>query len=45
MCEYKNLYELTIDNGTLQIGKAVRYFAYQHLVNKSQSAIVGRLRN
>ena len=38
-----NLYELTIDNATLQIGKAVRYFSYQHLVNKSQSSIVGRL--
>ena len=38
-----NLYELTIDNATLQIGKAVRYFSYQHLDYKSQSSIVGRL--
>ena len=37
-----NLYQLNIDNATLQIGKAVRYFAHQHLEDKSKSAIVGR---
>lgn len=43
MGEPKNLYELTIDNATLQLGKAVRYFGYQHLINKSRNAIEGRL--
>ena len=38
-----NLFEFTIDNGTLHLGKAVRYYAYQHLINKDKAAIVGRL--
>jgi hypothetical protein len=38
-----NLYELNIDNATLQIGIAVRYFAYQYSENKSRTAVVGRL--
>ena len=43
MTTIKNLYQLTIDNGSLQMGKAVRYFGYQHLVDRSKSSIVGRL--
>ena len=43
MTTIKNLYQLTIDNGSLQMGKAVRYFGYQHLVDKSKSSVVGRL--
>ena len=37
-----NLYQLNIDNATLLIGKAVRYFANQYLEDKSKTAMVGR---
>lgn len=37
------LYKLTINNGTICLGTAVRYFAYTCLDSKSESAIIGRL--
>lgn len=43
MTNPKSLYELTIDNASLHIGMAVRYFAYSHLDDKSRSSVVGRL--
>lgn len=37
------LYKLTINNGSIHLGNAVRYFAYKCLNYKNNSSIVGRL--
>lgn len=37
------LYHLTIDNGTLILGRSVRYFGVKYLVDKTQTSIVGRV--
>lgn len=37
------LYHITIDNGTLILGRAVRYFGVKYLIDKTQTSIVGRL--
>ena len=37
------LYKLTIDNGTLLLGRAVRYFANKYCTYKNNSAITGRM--
>lgn len=39
----KYLYKFNINNGNAPLGLAVRYFSYNHLLDKSNSAIIGRL--
>ena len=43
MDDTKYLYKFNINNGTSPLGLAVRYFSYNHLLDKSHSAIIGRL--